>query len=206
MTWSTREWEMFCALVEEAWPGEFDDEARTSWRILLDEISPPAASAAVRRLLYSGRKFYPRPAVSDVLAEVRSDPSLPTFDEAWTLIARALVHTQTPTGTFDSPSDMAQAHNDAVLTALNAHHSAIRSFVERQGLQRLRSLPVDDPQWGEKHRRELREAWDRHLEATDGRQVAALASGRPEGLKQLDPLASLGLNQPAQIGTGKAAA
>lgn len=201
MSWIDREWEMFCALVEEAWPGEFDDEARTSWRILLDEIESPAAIAAVKRMLYSGRKFYPRPAVSDVLAEVRADPSLPTFDEAWTLILRAINRTHV-TGRFREPSDERRAENDAILAALDDHHPAIRAFAERQDMGRLRTLPTLDPQWGEKTLRDLREAWDRHLEATDGRQVAALASGQPEGLKQLDPLVSLGLNQPAQIGIG----
>jgi len=199
MSFTDREWEMFCALLEEAWPGEFDDEARTSWKILLDDIEPATAISAVKRLLYSGRKFYPRPAVSDVLAEIRTDPSLPTFDEAWLLIERAMVRTQTPSGLFETPGDMAKAHNELILAALDQHHPAIRSFAERQGLDRLRALQVDDPQWGEKTRRELRETWERHLEATDGREVAALASGRPDGLKQLDPLASLGLKAPLQI-------
>jgi len=199
MTWTDEQWEAFCGLVEEGWPGEFDDESARSWRILLNDVTPLAASDALKRLLYSGRKFYPRPAVSDVLAEIRTDPSLPTFDEAWLLIERAIVRTQTPSGTFDSPSDMAKVHNDAVLAALESHHPAIRSFAERQGLDRLRTVQVDDSQWGEKTRRDLREAWERHLEAIDGREVAALASGRPDGLKQLDPLTSLGLKPPRQI-------
>jgi hypothetical protein len=192
MSFTDHEWEMFCALVEEAWPGEFDDEARTSWRILLDDIEPAGAISAVKRLLYSGRKFYPRPAVSDVLAEVRSDPSLPTFDEAWWLIERAMRRTQSPWGTFGSPGEMNRAYNELILAALSQHHPAVRSFAERQGLDRLRAVQVDDPRWGDKTRRELREAWERHLEATDGREIAALASGCPDGLKQLDPLAVLG--------------
>jgi hypothetical protein len=195
---------MFCALVEEAWPGEFDDAARTSWRVLLDEIEPSAAIAAVKRLLYSGRKFYPRPAVSDLFAELRADPSLPTFEEAWVLIRRALSKASA-SGVFKEPADMRKAENDAVLAALDSHHPSVRSFVERQGVGYLRNLEVDDPQWGEKHLADLRAAWDRHLEASDRRQVAALASGDREGVRRLDPLAALGIGARPELESGEAA-
>jgi hypothetical protein len=79
-----------------------------------------------------------------------------------------------------------------------AERPIVASFVERQGWDRLRNLPLDDPDWGEKHRKDLEGAWDRHVEAFDGREVVALASGGREGLRQLDPLA--GLSPPKQIG------
>lgn len=193
MTWTATEWEAFCHLVEEAWPGEFDDQARASWRVLLDGVPTDAATEALKRLLYSGRKFYPRPAVSDLLAELRADPSLPTFDEAWVLIERTLSRTPEPDGRFKSEGEARKAHDRAILDALDAHHPMIRSFVERQGLARLRTIQTGDPQWGEKHLADLRAAWERHVEASDRRQVAALASGDREGLRQLDPLAAIGM-------------
>jgi hypothetical protein len=77
-------------------------------------------------------------------------------------------------------------------------HLLIRPFIERQGIDRLQRIPIDDPDWGWKHRGELEEAWDAHVEAFDGRQVAALAAGRPDGLRQLDPVAAMSLPGQAQ--------
>jgi hypothetical protein len=176
VSWGAAEWDAFAGLVEEGWPGTFDDDAAASWRVLLDGTAPGVAVTALRRLLYSGRTFYPRPAVSDLLAELRHDASAPTFDEALVLLRRALSHS---TGDREA------------LDALQAQ-PLVGAFAQRQGTQRLRMLPVDDPDWGEKTRRELREAWDRHVDAFDGREVAALAAGTGE-LRQLDPLAALQL-------------
>jgi hypothetical protein len=51
---------------------------------------------------------------------------------------------------------------------------------------------ADGPGHGHWARKELREAWDRHVDASDGRELAVLASGGRLGLRQLDPLAALG--------------
>ena len=176
MTWTPEQWDVFCGLVEEGWPGEFDDDAARSWRVLLDGTSPLAAIEALRRLLYSGRKFYPRPAVSDLLAEIRKDASQPTFDEALLLIRRALMATYT----------------DGEASERLSPQPLVAAFASRQGVARLRTLPIDDPDWGEKTRRELREAWDRHVDAFDGREIAAITAGSSD-LRQLDPLATLRL-------------
>lgn len=176
MTWTTPEWDAFCGLLEEGWPGEFTDEARTAWRVLLDGAQPSAAVQALKRLLFAGSRF--RPSAAELLAELRRDPSTPTWDEAWMLIQRAI---------------RAHRTDEQLLAALDAHHPSLRAWVERFGAQRLRMLPVGDPQWGEQRMRELRESWERHMEASETRQVAALASGSGrEGLRQLDPLAALG--------------
>jgi hypothetical protein len=177
MSWDADRWDAFCGLVEEAWPGEFDDVARKSWRVLLDEIDPQAAIGGMRRLLFAGGTF--RPSVSELLAAVRLDPSAPTFDEAYQLL-------------FGPRGAMLGYDVEEVSQRLDTIHPLIGTFVRRQGYRRLKELPLDDPNWGEQRRRELREAWDRHVEATDAREVAALALGEGhEGLRKLDPLASL---------------
>jgi hypothetical protein len=71
----------------------------------------------------------------------------------------------------------------------------VRAFVLRQGIERLRHLPLDDPDWGFKRRDELHKAWAAHVEAFDGREVAALASGGRGELERLDPLAALGIGR-----------
>lgn len=172
MTWEPQEWDAFCSLLEEGWPGVFSESTAEAWRVLLDATPPQTAVTALRRLLLEGRRF--RPSVSELLAATRHDPSRPTFDEALVLIRRAL------TATF--------GERDA-LERLS--HPLVRSFVQRQGVDRLRMFPLDDPVWGEKHRRDLEGAWDRHVEAFDGREIAALASGSGD-LRRLDPLAPRG--------------
>ena len=57
-----------------------------------------------------------------------------------------------------------------------------------KGLQVLR---VDDPDHGELRLKEMRAAWDRFRDASETRQVAALASGDRDGLRRLDPLSVL---------------
>lgn len=175
--WRDDQWDGFCGLLEGWWPGEFSEPAAKAWRIAMDGVPPDAAIAGLSGLLQEGRRF--RPSASELLAILRSDPSKPTFDEMLVLLRRAMKAAE-PT------ERLAQAH------------PLVLSFVERQGWDRLRTLPLDDPDWGEKTRRDLEGAWDRHCDAFDGREVAALSSGQRDGLRQLDPLAALGV-KPLQI-------
>lgn len=171
MTWDEKTWDGFCALLEEGWPGDFDDDARESWRVLLDDLEPPAAVLALKRLLLKGGRF--RPSVSELLAETRADPSRPTFDEAYPTIYSAAARGAIPPGV----------------------HPLIESFVQRQGVDRLGQLPLDDPTWGEKTRRDLRGAWIEHVETWNGREIAALAAGGSP--RRLDAAASLQIEEGA---------
>lgn len=198
MTWTTDGWEAFCALVEEAWPGEFDDRQSEAWRVLLDPVDPEAAGAALLRLAHSGRTFYPRPAVSDLLAELRSDPGRPAFEEMLLLVGTVLAARPPYPGRMITAEEETRAR----ATRLLELHPMVQSFVARQGLQRLGSLPLADEEWGEKHRRDLQERWEQHLETHDGREIAVLASGGRTDLRQLDPLASLGVSAKPQLEAG----
>lgn len=187
MSWSEDQWDGFCALLEEAWPGEFDAPARRSWRVLLDSTPPESGVTALRRLLLQGSTF--RPSVSELLAAARHDPSKPTFAEAYQLIygRGGVMRAQPPSKGITTTAEKRQAED----ARLGEIHPLVRAFVERQGLARLATIPLSDPEWGEKHRRDLELAWTRHVEAFDGREVAALASGGRGELARLDPLASL---------------
>lgn len=186
------------------WPEKVARWGREGLEAYCDEMAavgvrPEAAIIALR----SWEETWP-PSGGELVGLVRRDPSLPTFEEAWVLIRRSLSKAIVK-GVFKEPADMRRAENEAVLAALDGHHPAIRSFVERQRVDHLRNLEVDDPQWGEKRMTDLRAAWDRHIEASDRRQVAALASGDRDGLRQLDPLASLGVGVAGELTSGGAA-
>jgi len=195
---TTDEWESICFLIEEWWPpspaeGEFDDARRRAWRLALDGFAADAIAAALRALLARGGKWRPRP--SEVIAEIRKDPSKPTFEEAYRLIfgRGGALKARPPRGqTYANEAAMIGAHDDAAQARAWELHPLVGSFVERYGVRRLATLEIDHPEYGELKRRELREAWDRHCEAMDGRDVAALAAGRRRGeLAAFDPLAAI---------------
>jgi len=135
-------------------------------------ITPDAAICAIRM----SESPFP-PSAGDLQQAARRDHSAPTCEEMLVLVRRAAKR--------DGRDDEALAH------------PLVASFVTRYGWDRLRLLPIDDPERGGLHRRDLQGAWDRHVEAFDGRELAALASGRPDGLRQLDPLHALGVNPKA---------
>lgn len=194
MTWSEQEWDGFCALLEEGWPGAFDDATRESWGILLAEVQPAQAVTALKRLLFAGSKF--RPSVSELLAEVRRDPSVPSFLEMERLVfgPKGALSAQAPAGKYADQAEMRRAEHLAVISRARDMHPLVASFVHRQGIDRLKSLELGDPTWGEKRRSDLEREWHEHLDKQDGREIAVLASGRREQMERLDPLSALGLN------------
>lgn len=193
VSWTVDEWDTFTGLLEEWWPGEFDDQAGRSWRLALDAVEPRVAVAAVKRLLHEGRRF--RPSVSEVLAAARTDPGRPTFDEALALVRHCLRARPARDGgpvRYGSPAERDAQVEQAVLGRAETVHPLVRGFIVRQGVHRLRMLRLSDPEHGELRRRELEQAWQAHVEAFEGRETAALAAGDGAGgLHRLDPLASI---------------
>lgn len=193
MPWTDDEWEAFCAIVEEAWPGEFDDSTAKAWRVLFRKVEPAVAVGGVERLMLEGRKW--RPSASEVLGEGRRDPSKPTFDEVLALLygRGGVFQAREPSGPYAGVYEIAQARQAAREERLRGLHPLVVAFVYRQGMERLATLPLNDEEYGELRRKELRGSWEEHCEAFDGREIAVLAAGgdRREGLRQLDPLAGL---------------
>lgn len=187
------EWASLCLIIEEGWPGEFTDAAEQAWRLLLDDYDAGQVLAAVKGLVARGGAF--RPSVAEVVAEIRRDPSRPTFEEMCWLVfgpGGILKARPAPGGRYDNEAHMLKARDDAALDRAREFHPLVSSFVERFGVARLRTLDLEDPEYGELRRRDLREAWDRHREAMEGREVTALVAGRRDGLRALDPLAAVG--------------
>jgi hypothetical protein len=197
--WTDTQWEAFALLLEEAWPGEFEDATRQAWRVLLDQTTPEQATIGLRKMLLEGRRF--RPSVSELLAAVHADPSQPTFDEAWMIIRRALsapglrvairdYFARTGRAFVDEDTGR-QMHAAARHQALDGAHVLVQRFVGLQGWERLAAAL--DEEWGAARRVELRKAWEAMVDAGDTRAVAAIASGRPDALRRLDPIGALGI-------------
>jgi hypothetical protein len=188
VTFTNDEWDSLCLLLEEGWPGEFGEGARGAWRVMLNDYTVEEVFRAIKGLVARGGKF--RPSVAEVVAEIRQDPSSPTFEECYQLIygRGGVLRARPERATVIRPEDVSRAQKER----LEDVHPLVRSFVERQGLGRLERLELNDPVWGELRRKELREAWDAHCEAMEGRDVAALVSGRRGEIGRFDPMAVLG--------------
>jgi hypothetical protein len=76
-------WDALSAMVDEGWPGKFDDNAAAAWRVLLDQLDADAEDVArgIAACIARGGRW--RPAVSEVVTEIRRlrEPAKPTFGD-----------------------------------------------------------------------------------------------------------------------------
>lgn len=195
--WTQRQQALFFDLLDNGWPGDLTPGQVKAYQTLLDGTDPEVVVAGLRRLLHRGQRF--RPSAAELLGAANHDPSRPTFDEAYRLIfgARGILAARPTVRNYTDIGDRAAAYRTAARERAASMHPLVGAFVERQGLDRLRGLDLTNPQWGAKRRDDLKTAWEEHVEAFEGREVAALASGEGrEGLRRLDPLAGLGVPRP----------
>lgn len=153
-----------------SWPSQVASWGREAIAAYVHELGSRGLSPdCVLKALRSIESKFP-PSVGEVVASVRFDSAQPTFDEAFELIF--------------GRGGVIRARDPQV--RLRELPRTVQSYVWRQGLERLGRLPLNDPQWGEKHRRDLREAWDRHIDVLERREIALIAMGhRTESMKQL---------------------
>lgn len=197
------------AVLDGAWPGDFADAEEAAYYRQLDDFTPAQAMAALKAL--RGSKF--RPSVGEIVQAIEGTAAAqPTFDE----MMAVLFFTTGPSPLCDRPAKRAgrrASHilaewagddvpvgdgDERTLPALTAReqcaqlHPLIGSFVAVQTPERLRVLPVLDEDDGKWVIKDLRVAWNAHVDAMEGRELTALVarSGRGE-LGRLDPLAAL---------------
>lgn len=201
MSWTDEQWDTFCAMLQGGFPKDFEDEERSAYRIFFDEVDPQLAILGLKRVVFAGT-FTFRPSVSELMGAIRNDPSVPTFDEALQVIRHALKakgpsadEISRKTGsTFINEDTEKRERRAAIQARLSEAHPLVGTFVARQGIGRLRNLPLDDADWGEKTRRDLEAAWDEHVDTTDHRKVAELTERSGRGAPgKLDPVGVLGL-------------
>lgn len=200
---TNEEWDTFAMLLDKGfkWKEPFGPAHEFTYRTLLDGYEPEQIAAVLRMLVARGQVFGPTPG--EIVAAIRKDPGAPTFEEAYRLIfgAGGVLRARLP---YDGPVLDPERRRDAAARARMAEiHPLVASFVDRYGQDRLRMLEVDHPDYGDLKRKELREAWDRHCEAMEGREVAALASGRRDGLRAFDPLTAIGGGVRRELGAGE---
>jgi hypothetical protein len=205
MAWTAREWSGFVAVLQRGFAARdpFTDADANVYRLMLDDVDPAAASRVLKEIGLEGQALRPKPG--DILGRLRRDPGRPSFDEACELIfgpggvlaaqpPPGPVHRAIATGGYPDQTAEAKARRDAALDRAKGFHPLIAQFVIRQGLDRLRQLPIHDRDYGELRRAELKKSWEAHVEAFDNRDVAAraLPAGERRGaLERFNPLAAL---------------
>lgn len=199
-TWTEQEWAMFFELLDKGWPGELDPNDAPAYRVLLSGVDPDQVVAGVRRLLHRGARF--RPSAAEILAAGRQDPGRPTFLEALRLIfgVGGVLRARPKVRRYSDPGHRRRLENAAALERAAGMHPLIGAFIERQGLDRLRELQLEDPDYGTLRRKELEAEWNAMLERFDERDVAAAAlpagDARRGQLRRFDPLAALERSAP----------
>lgn len=158
------QWDAIGLLLDQGWPGEFPPEAQGAYRVLLDGYDPEQILAAIRVLVRRGGRF--RPSASELAGELQSDPGRPTWGEAFRVL-------------FANRGLLTLRPELFALQRAEERHPLLAAFIRQEGYDRLRSLPVHDPDWGERTRRDLERAWNGLGERADHR----LASGM--GLEEI---------------------
>ncbi|MCU1500617.1 MAG: hypothetical protein JWM47_4570 [Acidimicrobiales bacterium] len=215
MPWTDEQWDVFTTILQRGFVAKdpFTEADAGVYRILLDTVDPDAAMQSVREIVLEGKALRPKPG--EIVARVNRDTGRPTFEEAFRLIyGRGGILASTPHRagavlTYATEAERRRLYDQAAIDRAAELHPLVGAFVVRQGVARLRELPVNDPDYGELRRKELHTAWDAHVDAFASREVVALAAGGDtrSGLRQLDPLAALGLHQaaPRELETGATA-
>jgi hypothetical protein len=193
--WSDSQWRSFCLLVEQGWPGEFGAATRAAWRTLLDGYEPATCIQALRSLIAKGGTF--RPSVSELVGEIAADATAPTFEEAVQMLygPGGIMFARPAVTRWASEHERRALADSAIAQRAMQTHPLLAAFVESVGVEHLRALSLDDPDWGAAARRGLAREWEAFTERAHQRQAAALAQGRPprDGLRAFSPLAALGM-------------
>lgn len=203
--WTAEEWEAFGLIMAQCWRGDWTPARERAYGIVLDGYRPADVIAVVRRLIREGKSFLPTP--SELVGPIAAAEEIVTAAPSWPevkqmLFGRGGVLKVAPTpGGYTDARDRARRVAELALTRAESMHPYLHAFVAVQGVDRLRALPVDDPDYGELELKTLGERWAEHVERLRDRErngVPLLPAGvgdRPRGdrrgLARFDPVAAL---------------
>lgn len=160
---------------------ELDDATWDTYLVFFAGVDHEELAAAVQQLAARGHRHRPKPP--EILAEVRADRDQPTWPEAYELI-------------YGSGGLVRSADPNTAAARLERAHPVLQSFVRVQTLDRLRTLPLFDPEWGGAEHRRLEQRWERHVERCEarmleGRTLDLLEAPSGDGPRRLDPLKAI---------------
>jgi len=165
------QWDAIGLLLENGWPGEFDDAAQGAYTALLTGYDPEHVLIALRVLVRKGGTF--RPSVSEIAAIIDGDPGRPTWGEAYRLL-------------FGARGFLTVRPERAAIERAEAKHPLLAAFIRMEGFDRLSMLPVNGDH-GELVRRDLERAWNSLGERADQRRASGMALDEVARPRQIGP-------------------
>ena len=198
MSWTADEQREVGQVLLGSWPGTVSAWGREAIAAYLGELKARGLSA--EEVVFAVRSWpagsdFP-PSAPNLAAAARKDPSKPTFDEMVALVygPRGVLRARPSESSWADEGERGRAYNRAALERARELHPLVGSFVARYGVERLRMLELDHPEYGALKRRDLLASWEAHVEAMGKRDVALSIAGRGRGeLSRVDPLAALGV-------------
>lgn len=169
---TTAEWHVIAELLDNGWKGEFDTQ-EAAYRHFLAGYEFADVEAALQRLVRNGKPWLP--AVAEIVAAIEDPEAAPAWSEAYRHIHAALAS--------GLPEHRAIAEIEQRAGPVPA------AFVEAEGYDRLRAMPVDDPDWGWRSREQLERRYREFADVARERQRdgrALVAAGRRGGLTAPD--------------------
>lgn len=204
--WRPEDWENVLLLLREWFvskPEDWTTNRLTGYALGLADFTAAQVGAALRRLRDApGRTFLPR--VSEIADAIHTDRSDPSFGEAFELLfgKGGCVHARPAAGVrYDGQTERDKATDLAILEKAIDQHELVGAFVAAVTPRRLRLIPIDDPEYGDLRREELRREWADFVERADARRregmpllTSALVAQRREiGPSKPDYLAAIGI-------------
>lgn len=139
------------------------------------------------------------PSASGLVQHALRDADAPSLGEFWEQLAGpdgVLRARTSERKAFWEPGERDGLDEEAMLERLTSKHPLVQGFVLEQTIRRLRTLGLDDLEWGEARRRQLEEAWVRFVDTGQRRTAASLVAGVRRGeLTRANPLAVIGQSE-----------
>lgn len=188
------DWKLVTTALLGSWPSLVASWGREAIAAYVGELEARGLTPedALRALRMCDAKF--PPSAPELAAVARRDASKPTWPEACTAmfgsggVLRA--RTNVRKASWEA-GERDRLNDDAAWRRAGELHPLIGAFVRAQGLDRLRSLNLEDDEWGGARRKLLADEWETFVEAHATRDVAALAAGRRGELGRVDPVRAL---------------
>jgi hypothetical protein len=180
------DWAVIAERLDANWKArqgeEFDGAREANYRFELERAGhdAEAVNLALDRLLRSQPIYLP--TVGEIIQAVE-EPLRPTaWTSAYAAIRRAIA--------------IAGPDEERALAELEGPRGYVHAFVRTIGYDHLRTLPLDDPQWGGAEQRRLEQRYADFCEsarerARDGRALAAVGRRSLAGLQQPNFAAAL---------------
>lgn len=176
------EWAAIEAILQDCWPGEFDERAGLAWRAMLGDEDPVSVLQAFKTTaMITDEPF--RPSVNTILREIHHRPGLGAqraFEVIYGPGGIAFAQVRSSKA-FWEPGEREDATRQLRRDLVEAAEPKIRAFIEDQGLDRIvLDRPVFDDADGHNGARRHRfdEAWSEFSDRFDRGEARLIASGR----------------------------